>query len=184
MNPHSTAPRDFRLVWASLVCAFLATMFTPAATVAEPDHGRFKPVGDYLDQLVATGKFPGANVLILKDGKEAYYAQAGVMDIESSLPVRRDTIFRIYSMSKPVTTTAVMILVDEGKLKLSDPVTKYVPEFASLQVYKGMKDGVMLTEPARPMTVENLLDPYGGLYLWLPAVHAGGGHVPEVAPWG
>ncbi len=123
----------------------------------------FKPVGDYLQQLVDTGKFPGANVLILKDGKEAYYAQAGLMDVEARQPVRRDTIFRIYSMSKPVTTTAVMILVDEGKLKLSDPVTRYVPEFANLQVYTGMKDGVMQTEPARPMTVENLLTHTAGL---------------------
>lgn len=131
-----------------------------AGASAKPD---FKPVGDYLQQLVNTGKFPGANVLILKDGKEAYYAQAGLMDVEAKQPISRDTIFRIYSMSKPVTTTAVMILVDEGKLRLSDPVTKYVPEFANLQVYTGMKDGVMQTEPARPMTIENLLTHTAGL---------------------
>ena len=131
-----------------------------ADAISRPD---FKPVGDYLQQLVDTGKFPGANVLILKDGKEVYYSQAGMMDVEAKQAVRRDTIFRIYSMSKPVTTTAVMILVDEGKLKLSDPVSKYVPEFANLQVYKGMKDGVMQTVPARPMTVENLLTHTAGL---------------------
>ncbi|OXE37309.1 MAG: serine hydrolase [Phenylobacterium zucineum] len=153
----------YRSVRNLLLTASLLGAPMPANAAEAPAQARFKAISDYLHQLVDTKRFPGANVLILKDGREVYYAEAGLKDVEANQPIRRDTIFRIYSMSKPVTTAAVMILVDEGKIKLSDPVTKYVPEFANLQVYKGMKDGVVQTEPARPMTVENLLTHTAGL---------------------
>ncbi|WP_374345311.1 serine hydrolase domain-containing protein [Phenylobacterium sp.] len=129
----------------------------------------FRPLAAYLDDLVSSGKYPGASVLVLKDGREAYYAQAGMEDREAARPLRRDTIFRIYSMTKPVTTAAVMILVDEGKLRLDDPVTRYIPEFAHLRVYKGMDGDKVLTEPAGPMTIEQLLTHTAGFsYIFQP----------------
>ena len=84
----------------------------------------FRPLGAYVDGLVSSGRYPGASILVLRDGQEVYSSQAGVMDLETGQPIRRDTLFRIYSMSKPVTTAAVMILVDEGRLRLDEPVSK------------------------------------------------------------
>lgn len=136
----------------------LAAGMTLAAALALPARAAdFRPLGAYIESLPDGGRRPGASVLVLKDGREAFYAQAGMGDIEAGRPVRRDTLFRVYSMTKPVTTAAVMILVDEGKLRLDDPVTKYIPEFKALRVYKGMDGDRILTEPAGPMTVENLL---------------------------
>ena len=154
--------RKFGILAAGLVLA--ATAVLPAGAAD------FRHLGVYLDGLVAKGRYPGASVLVLKDGREAYYAQAGMADREAARPIRRDTIFRIYSMTKPVTTAAVMILVDEGKLRLDDPVTKYIPEFASLRVYKGADGDRMLTEPASPITIENLLTHTAGFsYAFQPA---------------
>lgn len=141
-----------RLLTLAAVGATLAAAAALPARAAD-----FRPLGAYIESLPDGGKRPGASVLVLKHGREAYYAQAGMADLEAGRPVRRDTLFRVYSMTKPVTTAAVMILVDEGRLRLDDPVTKYIPEFRDLRVFKGMDGDRMLTEPAGPMTVENLL---------------------------
>lgn len=134
------------------VLAGLAMAWSSQASASD-----FRDLGAYVDGLVTSGRYPGASILVLKDGREVFSSQAGMMDLETGQPIRRDTLFRIYSMSKPVTTAAVMILVDEGRLRLDDPVSKHVPEFAHMRVYKGLQDGVIQTEPAREMTVENLL---------------------------
>ncbi|MBL8771005.1 MAG: beta-lactamase family protein [Phenylobacterium sp.] len=136
----------------------LAAGLAVAAGLAAPAPAAdFRPLGAYVESLPDGGKRPGASVLVLRNGRELFYAQAGMADLEAGRPIRRDTLFRVYSMTKPVTAAAVMILVDEGKLRLDDPVTNYIPEFRELRVFKGMDGDRMLTDPAGPMTVENLL---------------------------
>jgi CubicO group peptidase (beta-lactamase class C family) len=91
-------------------------------------------VGDYIRNEVATGKIPGAILLIQQHGDPVYFENFGLRDVESRQPMTADTIFRLYSMSKPVTSVAAMMLVDDGKLSLGDPVSKYIPAFADVKV--------------------------------------------------
>jgi CubicO group peptidase (beta-lactamase class C family) len=126
----------------------------------------FGAVGRLLDQLVASQILPGASVLILRDGQDAYYHAAGMADVETGDPVRRDTLFRIFSMTKPVTAAAIMVLADKGQLRLDDPVAKYVPEMAGLTVFTSSKGGAAPPVPARSATVKDLLTHTAGFSYW------------------
>src|ERR1700694_4093031 len=91
-------------------------------------------VGDYIRNEIATGKIPGAVLLIQQHGHPVYFESFGVRDVDSKRPMTADTIFRLYSMSKPVTSVAAMTLVEDGKLRLDDPVSKYIPDFTEVKV--------------------------------------------------
>ncbi len=93
-----------------------------------------KRVGDYVRNEVAAGRIPGAVVLIQQHGKPVFFENFGVRDVATKTPMTADTIFRLYSMSKPVTSVAAMMLVDDGKLSLDDPLSKYIPAFADVKV--------------------------------------------------
>ena len=80
-------------------------------------------VSDYIRNEIATGKIPGAILLLQQHGKPVYYENFGVRDVATQLSMSADTIFRLYSMSKPVTSVLAMMLVEEGKLRLNDPVS-------------------------------------------------------------
>src|SRR5580698_10269753 len=95
---------------------------------------KLERTGDYIRNEIATGKIPGAILLIQQHGKPVYFESFGVRDIATKLPMTPDTIFRLYSMSKPITSVAAMMLVEDGKLALSDPVSKYIPAFANVKV--------------------------------------------------
>lgn len=82
-----------------------------------------------LDDAVARGEIPGAILMVRKEGKETVYLESGYADIEAKKLVARDSIYRLYSMSKPITATAVMILVERGLIDLADPVCRYLPGF-------------------------------------------------------
>jgi CubicO group peptidase (beta-lactamase class C family) len=134
-----------RHVLRSLGCAALLTGVVSAAPVpAEgtfdlPPGAHFNPqklerIGEFFRSEIEGGKIPGAIVLIQQHGKPVYFEKFGVRDVTSGLPMTADTIFTVYSMSKPVTSVAAMMLVDEGKLKLSDPLEKYIPSFATAKV--------------------------------------------------
>jgi CubicO group peptidase (beta-lactamase class C family) len=122
-----------------------------------------------MDRHVAEKQIPGAIGLIARRGKIAYQEAFGMADAEAGKPMRLDTIHRIYSMSKPITSVAVMMLYEEGKFQLSDPVAKYLPEFAKMQVGIEEKDPqtgkpTLKTAPAkRPITVRDLLRHTSGL---------------------
>src|ERR1700730_496429 len=107
---------------------------------------RLKRVTDALQTEVDKGAIPGAVVLIARNGKVAYFEAIGFQNRENKEPMKTDAIFRIASMSKPITSVAVMMLVEEGKIQLLDPVSHYLPEFKDLKV--GI-DGQPLK---RPMT--------------------------------
>jgi CubicO group peptidase (beta-lactamase class C family) len=125
-------------------------------------------VSDYIRNEVATGKIPGAILLIQQHGKPVYFENFGVRDVATELSMNADTIFRLYSMSKPITSVAAMMLVEDGKLALTDPVSKYIPAFAGVKVgvEKRGDDGkvtLALESLARPITIEDLLRHTSGL---------------------
>jgi len=132
----------------------------------DTDATDYAGVGRRLDELVAAQTLPGASVLILRDGREAYYHATGLAEVETGDPVRRDTLFRIFSMTKPVTAAAVMILVDEGRLRLDDPITRFMPEMVGLTVFTAPEEGAADPAPARTATVKDLLTHTAGFSYW------------------
>jgi len=130
---------------------------------------RLLHIRSVMNRHVAEKRIPGAFGLIARRGKIAYQEAFGMADVEAGKPMQPDTIHRIYSMTKPITSVAVMILYEEGKFQLNAPVAKYLPEFGKMQVgieEKDPQDGkpVLKTEPAkRPITVHDLLRHTAGL---------------------
>jgi CubicO group peptidase (beta-lactamase class C family) len=122
----------------------------------------------FLQNEVDTGKIPGAVLLIRRNVQTAYFKSFGVRDPATKAPMTPDTIFRIYSMSKPITTVAAMLLVEEGKLQLDDPLSKFIPEFKDVKVGMESKgeDGnphLDLVPAKRPITVQDLMRHTSGL---------------------
>jgi CubicO group peptidase (beta-lactamase class C family) len=141
--------------------------------VSSPDkegfsHQRLEQYHRHFDSLTKSGARPGAVAMVVRNGRIVDWRAFGLRDVEKQLPMEKDTIFRIYSMTKPITSVAVMMLVEEGKLTLDDPVSKHIPEFKGLKVYKGgTAERPEMVEPARPMTVRHLLTHTSGLvYGW------------------
>src|ERR1700754_3922566 len=163
----------YRTVVAALTVALLITASMgraepPASQGASFSHAKLERVTDYMQNEVATGKIPGAIFLIRQHGKPIYYEKFGVIDVATKRPMSDDAIFRLYSMSKPITSVAAMMLVDDGKLALDDPVSKYIPAFANVKVGVEAKDDtgkpVLKLEPLnRPITIEDLLRHTSGL---------------------
>ncbi|MEM6806143.1 MAG: serine hydrolase domain-containing protein, partial [Bacteroidota bacterium] len=122
---------------------------------------------DSLSQaMVDQGKLPGIETMIIRGGKIIHNSRIGFEDLEKKQPLREDRIFRMASMTKPVTAVAAMILYQEGKFKLDDPVSKYIPEFANTQVLDSLnpEDYSRTTVPAnREVTVRDLLTHSSGL---------------------
>lgn len=114
---------------------------------------------DLLWEMTETGFVSGVNCMLLQGGQEQCYYEAGMRDLTAGLPMTRDTIFRLYSMSKPVTAAAAMILLEEGRIDLYDPVSDYLPGFCDQKV---MTDG-MLTPVRRPVVIQDLLNMTSGL---------------------
>jgi CubicO group peptidase (beta-lactamase class C family) len=117
-----------------------------------------------MNELIAQGKFPGISVTVARNGRIAYQQEFGYADIEKKQPLRKDTIYRIFSMTKPVTGVAVMILFEEGRFRLDDPVSMYLPGFKDMQVYEGASDGApKLAKTTREVTIRDLLRQTSGL---------------------
>src|SRR5205085_2540897 len=141
----------------------------PAAPASRSfSHAGLDRVGDYIKNEIASGNIPGAIVLIQQHGKPVYFEKFGVRDVATRLPMTDDTIFRLYSMSKPITSVAAMMLVEDGKLALGDPVSKYIPAFADVKVGVEKLDPTgelaLRLEPVdRPITIEDLLRHTSGL---------------------
>ena len=114
---------------------------------------------------IEAGLVPGAAMLVARRGKIAWYKTMGFRDRAAKDPMRPDSIFRIYSMTKPIVSVAAMMLVEEGRMQISDPVSKYLPEMAKMKVgVEKSEDGKLeLVDPAREMTVQDLLRHTSGL---------------------
>ena len=127
-----------------------------------------KRISDYFANEVSAGHIPGAVVLIQQHGRPVYFKTFGLRDVVAHAPMTKDAIFRLYSMSKPITSVAAMMLVDDGKIALHDPLSKYIPPFADVKVGVEQKDAsgkavLALVPLQRPITIEDLLRHTSGI---------------------
>jgi CubicO group peptidase (beta-lactamase class C family) len=126
---------------------------------------RLNRLGNEMKALAERGAVPGVVTLVARDGKVVHFEAAGKRELEGGAPMKKDTLFRIYSMTKPITGVAMMMLMEQGKWQLNDPVSKHIPEFANLKVAKVDPASGVVTpvEPDHPMTMRELMSHTGGL---------------------
>jgi CubicO group peptidase (beta-lactamase class C family) len=136
-----------------------------AAERAGFDGARLERITGHLGRnYVEPGKFAGCQVLVSRRGVPAYFRSLGSMDLERGKPMRDDTIFRIYSMTKPITSVALMQLYEQGYFQLNDPVSRVVPPWKGHRVWvSGDKEEMVTKEPSSPMTFRHVLSHTGGL---------------------
>ena len=121
-------------------------------------------IGQLVDEAVAGNVTAGAVVLVLRRGKIAHFSAHGYQDLENKRRMRRNTLFRIYSMTKPITTVAAMMLWEQGRFQLDDAVSKYLPEFKGVRVLAGATADEAAYVAAKPeMTVRDLMRHTSGL---------------------
>ncbi|HEV2598793.1 serine hydrolase domain-containing protein [Sphingopyxis sp.] len=133
--------RGKRLAWAVMMACASPAVFAPPllaqtapAEALKIDKARIDAA---LKAMIADGRAAGTSALIWQDGREVYFGTAGMADREAKRPMQRDTIAQIYSMTKPVTGVALMQLWEAGRVRLDDPLAKYLPEYANMRVYAG-----------------------------------------------
>src|SRR5687767_126806 len=128
------------------------------------DAGRLERLDRRLARWVDDGQLPGFLVTVSRHGKLAHVGRYGARNVEAGLPVETDTRWRIYSMTKPVTSVAAMMLYEEGAFELSDPISKWLPEFAETRVYVAGSSQKPVTAPeVEPIRVRHLLTHTSGL---------------------
>ena len=167
--------RGYAVVVSALVL-LLSWPLPAATTFAKPEQvglssERLARIGQLIDRQIESGYLSGAVALVARRGQVAYLESRGISDIQRKKPMRKDSLFRIASMSKPITAVAILMLVEEGKVRLTDPVSRFIPEFKSLQVavQAGPSGGAptdpqFMTVPAeREITIRDLLTHTSGL---------------------
>jgi CubicO group peptidase (beta-lactamase class C family) len=167
-----------RHLWRALVCGALLTFTAAPRAGAEgtfdiPAGAHFDPeklakIGEFFRNEVTTGKIAGALLLIQQHGKPVYHESFGVQDVVTQAPITDKTIFSLFSMTKAITSVAAMTLIEDGKIKLDDPVEKYIPSFANVKVgvEKKAEDGTTTLElvpPNRPPTILDLMRHTSGI---------------------
>ncbi len=169
-----------RRLKAALLAALLALapLAPSAAETLLPNAAKPEDVGLSSEQLarleamtrdhIEKGLLPGAIMVVVRDDKVAWHRVLGMRDKDKGEPMKPDSLFRIYSMTKPIVSVAVMMLVERGKLQIDDPVSRYIPEFADMKVGVEKKDAdgkpvLELVAPQRAMTVHDLLRHTSGL---------------------
>lgn len=143
--------------------SLLATTASPAA--AGMSATALQRIDDHLQRrYLDSGRFAGTQVLVYRRGAIVHHQVAGFADLERRVPMKPDTLFRIYSMTKPLTSVAFMMLVEEGRVALDEPVAKYIPQWANLGVFQAGITAPFLTRPpVRPMQIVDLLRHTSGL---------------------
>lgn len=144
-----------------LACSLLATSLVSA----DVEQAQIDAVRATMQERIDAAKLSGVVLMVAQDGEILMNEALGYQNVEDQVPMSTDTIFRIFSMTKPVTGTALMMLYDEGKFELDDPVEQHLPELAGMQVFVSQNDdGSWETVPAEhPMTVRELMSHTGGL---------------------
>jgi CubicO group peptidase (beta-lactamase class C family) len=141
------------------------------------DPSRLGRITDHLNRnYIEPGKIAGCQTLVARHGHVAYFESLGMADRERRKPVEDDTIFRLFSMTKPITSVALMTLYEQGYFQLNDPVHRVIPEWRDLQVYvSGAGESMVTRKPAQPMTFRHVLSHQSGLSY-------GGGLLPLMGP--
>lgn len=162
-----------RVIMGTLLALSLSTMACSddyhGLPTAEPESvgmstEKLEAIKANLQPLIDERKVPGFVTAVARNGKVVHFEAFGSMDVEREKAMLPDTIFRLASMTKPITGAAVMILVQEGKIAVSDPLSKYIPEFAKMKVLVQNEEGASSTVPAnKPITIEHLLTHTSGL---------------------
>jgi CubicO group peptidase (beta-lactamase class C family) len=154
---------------AALAAAIALTAPLPAETVElGPPPGavlsveKLSAIDDFINGEIAAGRIPGAIVLVQRHGEPVYFKWFGMRDVEKATPMTADAIFPIHSVTKTITSVAAMMLIERGKIALTDPVSKYIPSFAGMKVGVERKDdagnaALDLVPLRRPITIEDLL---------------------------
>ncbi|MFT5773832.1 MAG: CubicO group peptidase (beta-lactamase class C family), partial [Algoriphagus sp.] len=145
-----------------------AQILTPATSAPQKgiSQDRINRIDQMLNEAIDANQVPGLVAMIVKDGKVVYHSAKGFADLPSQQKMEKDQIFRIASQTKAITSTAVMMLWEEGKFQLSDPISKYIPEFKNPQVMIGFRfaDSTYSTRPAsREITIKDLLTHTSGI---------------------
>jgi CubicO group peptidase (beta-lactamase class C family) len=164
----------FACCWAIQIILFAQTKSiknSPSLADAAPEtvgmsSERLARLDGVLQNAVSQSTVPGVAAIVVRNGKIVYHKSFGMADNQANRPLKRDDIFRIASMSKAVTSTAVMMLWEEGKFQLDDPISKYIPEFKNPTVLKNFKfqDSTYTTEPAKSeITIRHLLTHTSGI---------------------
>ena len=137
------------------------------------DAERLHRLSTHLDKYVDRGLLPGVNILVSRAGKIAYRHMYGARDIERALPVAADTIYRFYSMTKPITSVAIMQLYEKGLFQLKDPISRWIPSFANSQVFIG-GDAInpQTRDATREISIHDLLTHTSGLTYHFHMAHA------------
>jgi CubicO group peptidase (beta-lactamase class C family) len=150
-----------RLHWQKLMryrCA------RKSAQPKQRDFMEYERITDAIRKMVDDGVLAGAATLVWQDGKVIQAAGIGWRDIASKLPMERNTLFRIASLTKPITSTLALMLLDEGRFALNDPIARWAPEFSQMRVLRSSSGPLNQTDPAeRPITFEDLLTHRSGL---------------------
>jgi CubicO group peptidase (beta-lactamase class C family) len=159
-----------RLSLAAVFATVVAIRCEPsrAAELSSPAPEKLERITRFFDQEVATGRLPGAVILIQQHGRVIYQACFGVRDVATGIPMTPDTIFALHSMTKPITSLAAMMLIDAGRLSLTDPVAKYIPSFAATTVgvdtvMAGGEHVLTRVPPDHPITIRDLLRHTSGI---------------------
>jgi CubicO group peptidase (beta-lactamase class C family) len=136
------------------------------------DPDRLQRIDRHFARYVEDGRLPGWLITVSRHGHLVHVSCCGSRDLESGLPVETGTLWRLYSMTKPITSVAAMMLYEEGRLELSDPVSAYIPSFAGVRVYAGGSDLRQVTVPAtEPVRIWHLLTHTAGLTYGFHRVH-------------
>ncbi len=142
------------------------------ARAAGFDPDRLARIDRHLMGYVDDGRLPGWLVLVTRHGRVAHTSTYGWRDLEARFPIEPDTLFRMYSMTKPVTSVAAMVLYEEGAFELSDPVSRFIPSFGDMRVYlKGPAAKPVTAPAASPVTIQHLLTHTSGLTYGFHRVH-------------
>jgi len=170
---------QFRIIAYAVLLTLSACTTSPERTLAKPAtnstgliQARLERIQTTVDKAIAAGEIPGAVALIIKNGKTVYHQAFGLADIASQKPMNTGAIFRLASMTKAITSTAVMMLHEQGLFKLIDPISKFLPEFSSMRIVDEVaKDGsIVSTTPAtKPILIIDLLMHTSGIsYSFIP----------------
>ncbi len=128
------------------------------------DPGRLARIDRHFASYVEDGRLPGWLAVVARDGQIVHVGSSGMRDVEARLPVERDTLWRIYSMTKPITAVAAMSLFEEGRFSLNDPVSRWIPSFADVRVYRTGPPTAPVTVPStEPVRMWHLLSHTAGL---------------------
>lgn len=159
-----------RLAWVVALAVVLPVAAEAQKPKAQPtavkgfSADRLARIGPAMEQLIKDGKFPGISVTVARKGIVAYQQEFGYADVATRRPLAKDAIYRVFSMTKPVTGVAVMMLLEEGRFVLDDPVSKYLPCFKNLQVFESEgAEGVKTVKAEREVTIRDLLRQTAGL---------------------